>query len=307
MAPLTARGRAYLLLTASMALVGSYVALSKPLLAALPVLTLALLRFALAAVALAPWTARAPDEPPLTRGQHLQLFLMAFFGNFLFTLAMLNGVARTTATAAGVILATLPAVVALLSWLLLAERPTRRALAAVALAVAGIALLQFARAPAGAGGGATWLGNALMLVAVGCEAGYVILSRRLAAALRPLRVSALINLWGLALTAPLALWQIAGGGEVFARMSAGLWALLVFYALAASFVAVWLWMTGMQRLRASEAGVFTVALPISATAIGVLLLGEHFSLLHLAALAAAAGGVLLIASAAPAPGDAAAR
>jgi len=46
-----------------------------------------------------------------------------------------------------------------------------------------------------------------------------------------------------------------------------------------------------------------VALPISATLVGVLLLGEHFSLLHLAALLLAAAGVILIASApvAPAP------
>lgn len=290
-----------------MALVGSYVALSKPLLAAVPVLTLAFLRFAIAAAALAPWTARAAAEPPLTGSQRLQLFLMAFFGNFLFTLAMLNGVARTTATAAGVILATLPAVVALLSWWLLGERPTRRMLAAVALAVAGIALLQFARGPDTGMGATTLLGNALMLAAVCCEAGYVILSRRLASTLRPLRISALINLWGLALAAPLALWQIGAAGWMLPPLSAGLWALLVFYALAASFVAVWLWMAGMRRLRASEAGVFTVALPVSATLIGVLLLGERLSPLHLAALAAAVAGVLLIATAPPGAAPSAAR
>lgn len=293
------RLRAYLLLTASMALVGSYVALSKPLLAVFPVLVLALLRFAIAAVAMIPWTRPARDEPPLTRSEHLQLFLMSFFGNFLFSIAMLNGVARTTASAAGVILSMLPAVVALLSWLLLRERLGGRAVLAIALAVAGIALLSLVRADDG-GRASALLGNVLMLAAVGCEASYVIFARRLAQRRAPLRVSALINLWGLALIAPWGLWQLTQAPLDFAAVGVGAWLLLVFYALAASLFAVWLWMAGMRDVPASTAGVFTVALPISATLVGALLLGEPFSLLHLAALLLAATGVLLIATA-PAP------
>ena len=290
------RLRACLLLTASMALVGSYVALSKPLLAVFPVLVLALLRFAIAAVAMIPWTHPTHDEPPLTRSEHMQLFLMSFFGNFLFSIAMLNGVARTTASAAGVILSTLPAVVALLSWLLLRERLGGRALAAIALAVAGIALLSLVRA-GDDGRASALLGNLLMLAAVFCEASYVIFARRLAQRRAPLRVSALINLWGLALIAPWGLWQLAQAPIDFAAVGADAWLLLVFYALAASLFAVWLWMAGMRDVPASTAGVFTVALPVSATLVGALLLGEPFSLLHLVALLLAAAGVLLIATA----------
>ncbi len=293
----------YLLLTLSMALVGSYVALSKPLLVVFPVLVLALLRFGIAAVVMLPWTPRARDETPLTHSEHLQLFLMSFFGNFLFSLAMLNGIARTTATSAGVILATLPAVVALLSWLLLRERLSSRALLAVLLAVVGIGVLQLVRATPGDGAASTsLLGNALMLGAVACEATYVIFARRLAGKRSPLRVSALINLWGLALVAPWGLWQMSRmPAEAFAAIGAGTWGLLIFYSLAASLVAVWLWMAGTKHVRANEAGVFTVALPISATLVGVLALGEQFTWLHLLALALATAGVLLIATAPAAP------
>jgi drug/metabolite transporter (DMT)-like permease len=83
----------------------------------------------------------------------------------------------------------------------------------------------------------------------------------------------------------------------FGRLSAGHWALLVFYSIAASLVAVWLWMTGLRHLPANQAGVFTVALPIAAAAIGVAFLGETFTWLHAAALAAAAAGVVLIGTA----------
>lgn len=285
---------AYLLLTASMALVGTYVALSKPLVAAVPVFLLALLRFGIAAVAMIPWAVPARGEPRLAPREKRQLFFMSFFGNFLFSICMLSGIALTTATAAGVILATLPAAVALLSWLVLREPLSRRVLAAVILAVGGIALLQFARGDDGARG-ASLLGNLLMLGAVFCEATYVILSRRLAATRTPLRVSALINLWGLALIAPLGLVQAAHFD--FARLAAPMWALLVFYSLAASLFAVWLWVAGMKQVPANQAGVFTVALPIAATLVGVGALGERFTALHGTALALAASGIVLIATA----------
>jgi drug/metabolite transporter (DMT)-like permease len=288
------RLKAYLLLAASMTLVGSYVALSKPLVAALPVFALAFLRFAIGAVAMAPWTRRAPGEAPLTGTEHRWLFLMSFLGNFLFSVFMLSGIQRTTATAAGVTLATLPAVVAVLSRLFLRESLSRRTLLAIALAVAGVVLLQFAKDGAGAPAQQAWFGNLLMFGAVLCEASYVILGKRLAETRAPLRVSALINLWGLTLTAPLGLWQLARAD--LGALGAGLWLLLVFYSLAAGLFSVWMWVSGLKHVPANQAGVFTVALPIAATAVGVLLLGESFTLLHASALALAAAGVLLIAS-----------
>jgi drug/metabolite transporter (DMT)-like permease len=62
-------------------------------------------------------------------------------------------------------------------------------------------------------------------------------------------------------------------------------------------VAVWLWMTGLKHIPANQAGVFTVALPITAAVVGVLAFGENFTPLHAAALLLAASGVVLIASA----------
>ena len=284
--------KSYVLLAGSMALVGSYVALSKPLTAAIPVFALAFLRFAIAAVAMVPWTFRAPTEPPVAGTEHRLLFVMSFFGNFLFSVCMLYGVSMTTATAAGVILATLPAVVAVLSWLVLRERLGSRVLLAVALAVGGIALLQLARSDDPNSRSSTWLGNGLMFGAVVCEATYVIIAKRLSASRAPLRISAWVNLWGLALITPFGLWQL----ERFdlGTLDGPTWALLVFYSLAASLFAVWMWVAGLQQVPANRAGVFTVALPLSATAIGVFLLGESFTPIHGIALALATAGVILI-------------
>jgi drug/metabolite transporter (DMT)-like permease len=290
---------AYLPLTASMALVGLYVALSKPLVAVLPVFALAFLRFGIAAVAMLPFTRRAPAEAPLSATEHRLLFVQSFFGNFLFSICLLTGMTHTTATAAGVVLSTLPAAVALLSWLVLRERLSGRVTAAIVLAIGGITLLQFAKSDGAATASASWLGNLLILGAVFCEATYVIIGKRLAATRTPLRVSALINLWGLALITPFGLWQLRQVD--LGALSASAWGLLGFYSIAASLIAVWLWMTGLKHVPANHAGVFTVALPIAAALVGVFGFGERFTPLHAAALLLAAGGVVLIAFARPDP------
>ena len=284
---------AYGLLFAGMAVVGSYVALSKPLAAAIPVLILATLRFGIAAIAMLPWTFTRRDETPPSRRAWTQLFFQSFFGNFLFSICMLYGVTLTSASAAGIILSTLPAVVAVFSAIFLRERLTPRAIVAVCLAVAGIVVLQVTRAGAESEDASrALLGNLLIFGSVCCEAIYVILGKRLTASLSAMRISALINLFGFALVLPFGLWQLRGFD--LGSIGAGSWALLVYYSIAASVLSTWLWLTGLRHVPAHRAGVFTVALPLTATAIGVGVLGEALTAGHLVAFVLAFAGIVLI-------------
>jgi drug/metabolite transporter (DMT)-like permease len=282
---------AYASLAAGMALVGSYVGLSKLLVAIFPVFLLAWMRFGIAAVAMLRWVRAGPGDMPLDQRHRRLLFWESFLGNFLFSICMLYGIRYSTALAAGVIMAALPAAVALLSRILLHERLEGRVLMGIACAVAGIAMVSMGKAPANVAGSDTLLGNVLLIGAVFCEASYVVIGKKLTAAVSPKRISAIVNLWGLALVTPLGLWQAfhfdASGVTV------PIWVLLVFYALAASVWTVWLWMTGLRHVPASRAGVFTVMLPIAAAAVGVLALGEDFSSLQAGAFALALLGLVL--------------
>jgi drug/metabolite transporter (DMT)-like permease len=56
---------------------------------------------------------------------------------------------------------------------------------------------------------------------------------------------------------------------------------------------VWLWMTGLKTVPASQAGTFTVMLPISAAVTGVVFLGETIGATQLLAFAIALVGVVL--------------
>jgi len=281
---------AYASLAASMTLVGSYVALSKLLVVVFPIFLLAWLRFGIAAVAMLHWVRRAPGEAPLSPGNRRLLFWLSFLGNFLFSICMLFGVAATSALAAGIVMAAIPAAVALLSRVFLGERIRPRIAAAIGCAAAGIVLLALARG-GDAADTAPWWGYALLLGAVLCEGAYVVIGKRLTGEISARRISALINLWGLALVTPLGLWQAMRFD--FGSVAAPTWGLLVFYALAASMWSVWLWMQGLRHVPAPQAGVFTVMLPVSAALVGVLFLGEAFGAAHLAAFGLALLGLLL--------------
>lgn len=292
---------AALSLATSMMLVGLYVGGAQQLLAWFPLAVLAALRFAIAALAMAGWLRRPPGAPRLDGTEHRLLLVQAALGNVLFTVLMLEGVARGGALLAGVVMAALPAAVALLAWALLAwallgERPSRRTGLAVACGVAGIALLGLGR-HAGTGADAPPLpadpwGLPLLLGALVCEATQAVLGKRLGRRHAPRFLTAAINLWCLALSLPFALWAAPAWSP--AAVPALAWLGLLAYALMASVLAVWLWMRGLSVLPASTAGVFTVLLPLSTGAVGLLLGGETAGPLHGLAYALALGGLLMV-------------
>ena len=255
----------------SMALVGAYVALSKPLVLVFPVFLLAWLRFGIGALAMLRWLKRSEGEAPTTPITRRWLFAQSFFGNFLFSICMLYGVSMTSAVAAGLVMSTIPAVVAILSALVLRERLNGTTFIAIGLAALGMALFSWGK-PQTSSTSMAWLGNALVFAAVVCEAAYVVIGKKLSGQVSPKRIAALINLWGLALVTPLGWW--AASQFEFGQVPSSTWVLLVFYGLAASVWTVWLWMTGMRHVPANRAGVFTAMLPISAAAVGVLVMGE---------------------------------
>lgn len=293
---------AYFCLALSMTLVGSYVALSKPLSQALPLFLLAWLRFGIGGLGMLSWLRKPASEPPMTPQVKRLVFLESFLGNFLFTLCMISGVGLTSAVTAGVTMAGIPAAVAVMSWFFLKEQVPRRTWAAVALAVAGIALFAVAQPGSGAHGGTpgaegahpqglAWLGQLLLIGAVLCEAAYSVIGKKLTGTLGPRRITALINLWGFVLATPMGIYTALQFD--FTAVRPGMWLLLVFYALAASVWTVWLWMTGLKAVPAAQGGVFTVLLPVSAALVGVLVLGERFTPLQLLAFGIAIASVVL--------------
>jgi drug/metabolite transporter (DMT)-like permease len=276
---------AYSQLALSMALVGANVAVAKLLAESLPVALILALRCLLAVVVLWP-LARAMDGSLRTSPRVLwNLGLQALFGTLLYNLALLAGLRLTSALEAGLILATLPAVVAVGGAAWLRERLPARQWAAVILAAFGMGALVLARVAAEGHGSA--LGNLLVFAGVCGEAMYVLLARRIASQVPVVTATFWMQLFSLLMLLPLALPVV---GAISALAEPTVSALLVFHSLTSSVICLLLWYAGMKRASASLAGVFTAFLPATAAAVAVGVLGEPFTAVH------GAGFVLLIGS-----------
>lgn len=266
-----------------MALVGANVAVAKVLSEALPIALVAFLRCLLACLVLWPLArlrdGRAVPGPAALRNLGLQ----ALFGTALYNAGLLAGLRLTGALEAGLVLSTLPAVVALGAAAWLRERLSARGWAAVALAVAGMGATTLARAGGDGTGGGSAAGNALVFAGVCGEAIYVLLARRIAGQVPVLTAGFWMQAWSAALLLPFALPGF-GAAEALAA-APGLLALLVFHSLTASVLCVVLWYAGLRRVPAGVAGLFTGFLPATAALVAVVALGEPVSAAHAAGLA----------------------
>lgn len=280
---------AYSQLALAMALVGANVAVAKLLAEALPIALIAFLRCALAVAVLWPlarWLDGAVRVPAVVKRN---LFLQAVFGTAIYNAGLLAGLRLTSALEGGLVLATLPAVVALGSFLWLRERLSARQWVAAGLAGLGMAAITMARL-GGAGGASSALGNFLIFVGVCGEAIYVLLAKRIAGTVPVFTASLWMQGFSVLVLLPFA---VPGFGAAAALSDPSLLGLLVFHSLTASVLCLVLWFAGLRRVPAGVAGVFTGFLPATAAVTAVVFLGERFGLVHAAGFALMMGSLLL--------------
>lgn len=242
--------------------------------------------------------ARSHDRPPLTPGA---LGLMALTGICLAAYQPLfflgtarGGVAVGTVIALG----SAPVIAGLLEWALTRRLPSATWLVATALATAGVIVLGFGGA-AGSTGGADPLGTLGSVGAGACFAVFANAQRRLMdAGWDPFTVAGAMGAWSAGVAA-LALpfvdlgWVAAPGGLPLA-----LW-----LGVATIAIAYTLFTWGLERLTAATAATLTLAEPLTASLLGILVLDERLSPVAVAGLGVLAAGLVLLAVGSRRPRD----
>ena len=281
---------AFVQLALSMLIVGVSVTLGKMAVDYMPVIALAGVRCSAAALALWPLARleRAKGKPRLpNKRERLDLVAQAFFGVFAFTLLMLGGVERTSASEAGLIAATMPLAILVLALPLLGEGLSGRALLAATVATVGIALVTLT-GNGGTTGTNRMLGNALVVCAVVAEALYTLFAKRLADRIPPALMALRLNLIALAMFAPLLALQ--PWGVLIETVPLEAWGIGALYGVGTSAVALLLWYRGTRRVAGGVAGLFTVFLPVGAIGSAAWLLDEAIGTRHVL------GGAVIVAA-----------
>ncbi len=258
---------------------------SRYALASVPALPLVVMRIIISLVVLAPFAIRARFWR-VTREQLGRLALIGLVGYTASLSLQFIGTALTSASLGSLITSASPALVVMFA-AMGGERPTRRALVALGLALAGVALIVGVDVPAGL----SVLGALALLGAAATWALYTTLGRTLARGI-PL-VTALF--WGLFFgglaAVPLAAPQWPGL-DAMRHYSLTLWLEILYLGAIAMALAFFLWNYGFAHLPADVGAVFGLAQPLVGVALGVAL--QHDQLTPLAGL----GGVAIVAGAA---------
>ncbi|MBK7594291.1 MAG: DMT family transporter [Gemmatimonadetes bacterium] len=243
------------------------------------------LRFLLATAVL--WAILRVVEPapaPLPRGAATKLIWLGVVGNTLYQLCFIEGLARTSATKSSLILAGMPAIVILATWLLGIERTTVRQRLAVLLATIGVVIVVTARG--GTLGEGFTAGDAMLLGAIVTWAVYTLLLRHWQIPISSLRLTAWTMYTGTPGLVLLGIPQLLRTD--WARVSWAGWGGILYAALLSLVAAYILWNRGVAKLGAARTVVFNCLVPLVATAIAIVGLGERPGLIHLV------GGVLIV-------------
>jgi drug/metabolite transporter (DMT)-like permease len=278
-------------LALGMAMFGSATPVSKIVTAAMPVFIGAGLRVAIGALVLSPALRNTQALRALTRKDWLLIALLALIGMFGFSAFMLYGMRLIGGVAGAVVMSTTPAVTAAASMLFLGDQPTWRKLTAIALAVAGVLLLNLG---GGQGGESETmlLGVALVFAAVCCETCYTLIGKLALDHVEPLLLSFLAAAVATPLFIPLAIWQWSSFD--IAAVAARAWTAVIWYGAGTLALGSWLWYSGLKHAQGAVAAGFMGVMPASALLLSYLLLDEPFRWLHLAGFAVVFVGVLLM-------------
>ena len=284
--------KAYFALAAAMILTGINVALGKIIVDQIPPTSFSMLRFVLASICLVPLALFEPGGlaslKRLSMRQWGEIGLLALFGVVGFTTLMLIGLQYTTAINAGIIASSLPAIIALLSLLVLKEFISRKKILSIGLAVLGIACINLARPEDGATSSnwmSTLIGNSFVLMAAFSEAVFAILTRRYSSIIPPWTLTMIVHFVAIPITLPILFW-LDGSWQLPLDGSFSFWLLAVYYVFTSSVLSFYLWCIGIKSVTASSSAVFTALVPTTTMFVAVLALGETMVTLQVMGLVA---------------------
>ena len=248
----------------------------------------ALLRFAIASVLLLWLTLRAEGSlPRLTPRLALGVALLGMTGVFGYNLCFFSGLATVHAGRASIIIATNPMLIALLAAVFFGEPLGRFKVLGILLSVSGAIWVISHGAPHTLLTGGFSAGDVWILGCVACWVSYSLLGKMVMDGMSPLAAVALSCAAGTVFLAAPA-WN-EGLVAALPGISPRAWGSLVYLGVAGTVLGFTWFYEGVRAIGPSRAGVFINFVPISAVALGFVVLDEPVD----ASLALGGGLVLL--------------
>lgn len=209
----------------------------------------------------------------LPRGRdRLALLALGALGNGLYQILFIEGIARTRAGDAALLIAAAPAFMAMLGWLRGTERTGMRGIVGIALSLAGMGLVVSGSAEAGVAGNATVVGDALILASCICWSLYSVLVKPYTERIQGLPLHATTMLGGAIPMVLVSLPTIAH--TPWSTVRVGGWIAIAYSGLLALSLAYLFWYRGVKVLGPTRAGMYANLQPVIALGVAWATLDE---------------------------------
>ncbi len=255
------------------------VALGTPGHAGLPPMTLAFVRFSLAALLMYGVALGRKVDLAVSRGDWGRFWAMGILGLALTYLLGYIGIQRTAASAYALIIATEPVFLAILSFLLLQEPMPASKVGGIAAGLLGVYLIVAnGWAPVQFSGAV--LGDLLIALGLVFEASSSIVGKGLVARYPAVTVMTYQMTSGAITLAPFALYELftaVRGGHPVPFPTASVWLSLLYLVVPCTVFAYTVWFTILDKRQAGEMSVFLFIQPVVGTLLGVWLLHERLT------------------------------
>jgi len=257
----------------------------------IPPLTVAFIRFAIAAILLFGWCRARAISIAATRADLPVILGVALTSIAGYNVLFLYGVTLAPATHGAVLVPGLiPGATLLIARLALGERASRRRIGGVLLSVAGLALVV---GPSLQGeSGAVALGDLMFAASAFLWSIYTLVGRVATQRFHVAAITFLGAAAGALVLLPLALLQPGGFGDPMAASPRAIGS-VVYLATAGTVLAFVFFYEGVRRLGAARASAYTVLIPLFGLSLTVTLLGEPLSPISLVGAAIVLGGLWL--------------
>jgi drug/metabolite transporter (DMT)-like permease len=217
-------------------------------------------------------------------GEGRSVVLIALLGVALNQVLFILGLSRTSVAHAALVIAVSPVLVLLLSGWLGHETVSRWKMLGMAIAVAGVAVLNLT--PTKAHGASLW-GDSLTFLAALTFALFTVTNKQLAARHGALTLTTFAYIGGALMLAPVTFWL--GWNFAFSATTVTGWLSIAFMAAFPSVLCYLIYSYALAHIPASRVSAFSYLQPLIAGAVAVPVLGEPIT------SALATGGALVLA------------
>lgn len=270
---------AYFYLASAMLLVGTSVVVGKVMANTMPIFLSSFLSLLIASFLYLPTLIKGKVFNKLKKSDLFYLSLQALLGTVLYRIFLFLGLQYVDASFAGILTALQPAMITILAVIFLKEKQNPKQLIGITLAVIGLLITYSSNSLKIDLNSGLFIGTILILFSILGEACFSVFAKKLSTQIKPFVIAGIVTVLSMIMMIPLSIYDLVNSGTSSINISGFI--AIAYYGIFLTYISFILWFRGLEKVKASIAGIFTALVPISGLIFSAIFLKDYPNILEL--------------------------